>query len=120
MSGGRWLPATLWAAGLLGLGSIPDLGGPEVGLPLDKIAHLLLYGVLGLLAGGAWVRARRPHPGLVVAAALLVGVVDEVNQSRVAGRSAEVADWIMDAVGIVSGFALRWRAARSRTREQRQ
>ena len=119
MTARTWAPPVLWAALLLGIGSVPNLPGPDTGLPLDKVAHLLLYGALGLLLGRAWVRAGgRPAAGLVLAAALLVGVLDEVNQSRVAGRSAEVADWIMDAVGILAGFTLRSRRGPPRPREQ--
>lgn len=107
----------LWAAVLLGVGSVPNMPGLGTGLPLDKVAHLLLYGVLGLLAGHAWHRAGRAPAWLVVALALLVGVTDELHQRGVAGRSAELADWIMDATGIIAGFWLRVRAARRPHRE---
>lgn len=117
MSGRAWLPPVLWALLLLGIGSIPNVPGPETGLPLDKVAHLLMYGVLGVLLGGAWQSARgRPAAAVVLAAALLVGALDEINQSRIAGRSAELADWIMDAVGILAGFTLRLRLRRRRRR----
>ena len=37
-----FLAPLLWAALLLGLGSIPDVRAPVSTLPLDKLAHLLL------------------------------------------------------------------------------
>lgn len=113
-----WIWPLLWAGLLLGIGSVPNMPGPDTGLPLDKLAHLLLYGMLGVLVAGAWQSAgRRPAAFVVLAAALLVGALDEMNQTRIAGRSAELADWIMDAVGILAGFALRLQWRRQRPRE---
>ena len=101
-----YLPAMLVALVLLGIGSIPDMPGPQTELPLDKLAHFLMYGALGWFAARGWRRVRRPRMTIVIAAALLVGIADELNQSRLSGRSAELADWLMDAAGIGCAFLI--------------
>ena len=111
----RWpvayLPAALWAVLLLSLGSWPGPPVPDSTLPLDKLAHLLLYAVLGLLLVRGWRRAeRRPPLWLPLALGLLVGAADEVNQRSVAGRSSELADWLADATGVLVAAALAARA----------
>ena len=99
-------PPLLWAVLLLGIGSIPDVRAPASTLPLDKLAHLLLYGVLGVLLGRAWHRTgRRPALTVLLGLGLLTGALDEGNQARVPGRSADPADWLMDALGVTLGFA---------------
>lgn len=104
----RWLPllpALAWAAFLLWLGSQP-IQGPSSDLPLDKVAHLGLYGTLGALA--AW-GSRRAGAGraasiAIVVACMAVGVADELDQRRVVERTADPLDWVADAVGITLAF----------------
>lgn len=110
-----YLPAGLWAAGLLYLGS-RDLGGlPATDLPLDKLAHFLLYGLLGVFAAIGWVgTGARPRAEWIVCAALLVGAADEMRQQRLSHRSAEVTDWVADALGVTAGFLAGVRLARTR------
>ncbi|MBI4546178.1 MAG: hypothetical protein HY703_13350, partial [Gemmatimonadetes bacterium] len=73
-----YAPAAVWAAFLLLLGSRPDLPAVASPFPLDKLAHLLLYGLLGLLAGLGWRAAgRRPAWVWPLMGALLVGILDE-------------------------------------------
>lgn len=100
-----------WTVLLLYLGAIfyvssksqDDL--PSLGFALsDKVVHLKVYGLLGLLA--AW-SLRRTWPGLrrgsvvaiVFLAGTLYGLSDEMHQSFVPGRAAEVGDLIADALG---------------------
>lgn len=107
----RWsrafAPAVAWAVLLLAVGSA-QVSGPQTDLPLDKLAHFVLYAILGALLGwgAARVDARGPIGALLLCAALLVGAADETNQRRVEGRSSEVADWVADAAGVLAGFAL--------------
>lgn len=111
-------PALAWAALVLFLGGQRNLQGPEVDLPIDKLAHFFLYSVLGALAGWGWQRAgRRLARVWPLLAMLLLGAGDELHQRRVPGRSAEAADWIADAAGCLIGFVFvsRWVV---RTRER--
>ncbi|HEY8483896.1 MAG TPA: VanZ family protein [Longimicrobiales bacterium] len=100
-----YAPAALWAAVLFWLGSRSDLSTPSAPFPLDKPAHFVAYGMLGALVAWGWRRAgRRPHRLWLVLAAALVGVLDELNQMRVPGRSPEVADWAADTAGVLLAF----------------
>lgn len=99
-----YAPAAVWAALLLFLGGRSDVPAVESPLPLDKAAHFLLYGLLGVLTAAGWRRARQwPVLAWPVAMALLVGAIDELHQRSVRGRSAELADWITDVIGILVG-----------------
>lgn len=105
------------------LSSRPQLDSP-VEFPLwDKVAHLVEYGILGWLmtlayatfAGGRhrWHRAS----GLlgVLAAGLLVGLLDEGLQSQIAGRDANLGDLAGDLLGVALGWGLaRWTRRRRR------
>lgn len=99
-----YAPAILWAAVLLFLGVQSDVPSVDTSLPLDKAAHFLFYGVLGALAIYGWRRAGRwPAIYLLIACAILVGAADELNQSRIEGRTADVFDWFADTAGIFAG-----------------
>ena len=111
-------PALFWAAALLFIGSRQDLPSPgvDVPIPIDKVAHFILYGVLGALAAWGWQRSDRRGSGFwPLLAVWVVGAIDERHQSTLPARSAEVADWVADALGASFAFFLlsRWaRAAR--------
>ena len=111
-----WLPALAWAAALLILGG-QESAGPSLPAGLDKVAHLSLYGVLGLLSGHGWVRhGRSPAAALVLILAMAIGALDEMNQSRVPGRDADPFDFLADAIGVLLGFAARLRLGARRNR----
>lgn len=106
-----YLPAVGWAAGVLLVGALPASSLPSSGQPLDKLAHLLMYGGLGALLAWGRARARRPAWGWLVAVAVLVGMADELHQRVTPGRTAEIGDLMADAAGILLGFgAMGWRA----------
>jgi VanZ family protein len=76
------------------------------------MAHLTLYAVLGLLllwalAGGAstgrelWVL-----PFFAFGLAVLFGLIDELHQATVRGRTASEADLAIDALGAALGVIL--------------
>ena len=107
----RWGPPAAWAALVFTVSSFP-VRVPGGGVPgLDKLAHLGVYLVLGLLLARAL-----PHgPWIAVALGWAYGASDEVHQMFVPGRSPDVADWVADAVGVTLGVFLfqRWAARRA-------
>lgn len=117
-----WLPAALYMALIWAISSIalPELPIEQVPLQ-DKGVHFLEYGALGLLVAHATLRtwphrsAARTLP-LAVLITVAWGVLDEIHQGFVAGRSAEVLDIVADTLGAIAGAAARFalRIARRR------
>ena len=93
-----YLPLLFWAAAVLLVGTLQI---STSGLPTDwdKAAHFLMYGAGGALA--AWTgRVRGPRAGLAaLLVVLLTGAADELHQTRLVTRQADIMDWIADAVG---------------------
>jgi VanZ family protein len=92
---------------------------------VDKVLHFILYTGFGICL--AWGFARldlrdgRPRLALVLAVGALLSGLDEIHQIFVPGRSAEVADAVVDVLGILAGgVVVRWvchrRTARARRR----
>ena len=74
----------------------------------DKAAHFVLYMPVGFLAMGwlryrAWLPSFWPRLVLAVVATLAAGVFDELHQSWVPGRDAELDDVIADVLGGLAG-----------------
>src|SRR5690606_32746266 len=111
-----YAPALLWVALLFWLGGRSDVPRPPTDLPLDKLAHFALYGALGWLAAAGRERAQWPASWIVTLLAIAVGVIDEIHQRTVPGRSAEVADAVVDAFAVIAAGAIVRRRARSRAR----
>jgi VanZ family protein len=87
------------------LSSASDLSGASL-IPIsDKVAHLILYAVLG--AALAWGRvsgqSRLPHL-LFIGIGALYGLSDEWHQSFVPGRQPSAADLAADLVGVILGY----------------
>lgn len=78
--------------------------GPSL-LHLDKVAHVIEYGILGILLGWA---ARPKLRGtkliaLAVVLGILVAVSDELYQGVTPGRESSVYDVVADCVGLILG-----------------
>lgn len=101
-----WGPAAIWAGVLFFLSAVPDMDVPPMFFQgEDKVAHLLLYGVLGGTL--AWGRFRSGGPGqrwLVPALGLLYAVSDEWHQSWVPGRDPSLGDLAADTLGLLLGY----------------
>ena len=100
-------PAAAWALVILWLGSQPALASP-VDFPFaDKVGHFGMFGLLGALLAFALyrvsVRASIAWP-LVFGAA--VGVLDELHQRSVPGRSSDWRDLVADVAGLTIGLWL--------------
>ena len=79
----------------------------------DKTGHLVAYAGLALLCvravGGGLPRRvvlRVAAFALVIAAAY--GISDELHQSFVLGRSADIRDWFADVSGALIGIGVCW------------
>ena len=109
-----WLWALLaigWMALIYSLSDKPasdykDTGEATSWLPFaGTIAHIGLYFILSLFVLRTFVLLRPFTTGFVAYATVLValvyGVLDEIHQSNVEGRSSEVADVIADVFGAV-------------------
>jgi VanZ family protein len=112
----RWGPALLWTAVLFAASSRPSLP-VDLHSGTDKLAHFAAYAVLGVLLGRA-----QALSGIAVAWAILIGVMigglDELYQSTVPNRHADVGDWLADSAGVVTGVRLYhvWRRRHDRDR----
>ena len=92
-----------WMAIIFGLSSLPDLPGPSLFSAQDKLAHVLVFGVLGFL----FTRSFRPREeNLPFTRALLVtlmvavyGGFAEAHQLFVPGRETSLGDLAADIVG---------------------
>lgn len=75
-----------------------------------KLAHLLLFAALGFLIFGAFsvdLPPRRAFHGAVLLG-VVRGVLDEIQQAFIPGRSCEFRDMCIDAVGVLLGAACLW------------
>jgi VanZ family protein len=100
----RWLAAFAWVVFVAALSLIPQdaVPNPQV-LGLDKIAHMIMYGVLAGLAIRELDRPSRRAIAVVVVACTVYGALLEVAQSLLPiGRCGSVADGIANALGAVA------------------
>jgi VanZ family protein len=103
----RLIPLVVAAAiviGLFVLGEKPYAGG-LFPTPWDKLAHVSVYATIAILV---WVGAGGgPHrAGAVALFVLSIGLLDEMHQAGIPGRSADLSDLVADALGIGIAFYL--------------
>ena len=107
-----------WMALIFFLSSQPDVPAPELFSQQDKVAHLFVFGVLGLLlasaltppAAASWRRVL-----LITALVTVYGITDELHQYFVPGREASAWDVLADGVGgFLVGALLLWRGRNTR------
>jgi VanZ family protein len=117
-----WLPLILYCLFIYIQSSHPS---PEQipSFPLvDKVLHFTAYGIMGILFYRAYQTLRikdntRILMLLSVVSASLYGISDEIHQSFVPFRQAEVADVVADIIGAFSGVWLYRLLMISRERE---
>lgn len=91
--------------------SLPVEKLPSMGLS-DKVNHLMAYFVLAVLVNLTLLFQRKSEFLFKYAAVatLLIssfyGIADELHQMLIPGRSAEVLDWVADALGAILGILL--------------
>lgn len=98
--------------------AFPALDPAALGTLVRKAAHVSEFAVLGALLTWAWPREARWS----LLAPLLIGIgyaaSDEVHQLFVPGRSGQVSDVLIDAVGVLIGIALVAGVRRRRDRDE--
>lgn len=110
MTASRWIPPAIWAVLILVLSSVPNpsFPVPDAFPGVDKLAHALVYAVLGWLTFGAsrasGTRARALVLTILGVAAF--GLVDEWHQQFIPGRFVELWDLAADVCGGAVGSLL--------------
>ena len=104
------LAAAVIVIALFTLGEKP-YAGSLFPAPWDKLAHISVYGTIAILVwigtgGRAFAEGRAHRAGAVALFVLAIGLLDELHQVGIPGRSADVADLVADAVGICVAFYL--------------
>ncbi len=89
----------------------PPSDVPDSPPGVDKVVHLLLFAALAV--AGRWAGVGR---AFLAGSLVLYAAGSEVVQGLdVVGRSASVADWLADAVGVLAGLAVWAVVARRRS-----
>ncbi len=118
----HYLAATLgWMMMIFLLSHQPELPAPTWFPGQDKLAHFLVFGLLGYL----FARAFRPEGprsladvALIAGFVLIYGITDELHQSYVPGRTPDAFDVIANTAG---GLAISvWMTWRRRLPQVRQ
>jgi VanZ family protein len=114
-----WAPACAYMALIWAVSSIAIPFSITQTIPLrDKGVHFVEYAILGFLVAQAVRRSWPKEPWLRTAlfslwVAFAWGVLDELHQAFVPGRSGDTLDLIADLAGAATGVAARY-AARER------
>lgn len=106
-----YLPLVVYWLILFIATSIPVDFIPAVGVS-DKFNHFFAYMVLSVLLYFTFSFQTRSeilkkHPAIMTTlVGSLYGIVDELHQMLIPGRSAELLDWIADFLGTLTGMLL--------------
>jgi len=99
-----------WAGVIFYLSSQPGADIPPMFYGEDKLIHALVFGILGFFVLGAMKTEangyRQFQPWLAVIVVTVYGVLDEVHQHFVPGRSPDIYDVMADAAGAMLGVWL--------------
>ncbi len=105
-----YLPAIVWAVLILAVSSIPGLSTPGLGFPMaDKIVHFAEYFILGYLTARAISSFNKEPLKIFWMSSAITsgyGILDELHQLLIPGRTAEGLDMIADILGSILAAAL--------------
>lgn len=112
----RIVIAVLWTVALLAGLAIPSSGLPDIQIKnLDKIAHLLLFFVFGILWMGALRLELRTRMAVVIGIGILVAIGTELMQGMLPfERQPDHLDVVADVIGLVIGVGTYRALARRR------
>ena len=80
----------------------PTLPAPMLFLHQDKLIHATAYAVMAFLAWRVFLNTNQPRFMVALISIIfcsLYGVLDELHQSFIDGRDADVWDWLADTLG---------------------
>lgn len=108
----RWV--MLWPIFIAGtiftLSGVSVLATPdiEIDLPLDKVAHFLVFGLLATaIIRIPYIHSKKWRGALItIAIVALYAAADEYHQSFTPGRQVEFDDWIADVLGAILATSL--------------
>ena len=101
--------AWIWMIVLFILSSIPSDNLPEIGFVFsDKLAHLIVYFILGILLGWRLGKVKKDSKGLYWRNSFFIGIFyaifDEVHQLFIPGRQFDIWDITFDILGVFLGI----------------
>ncbi|GIV56225.1 MAG: antibiotic resistance protein VanZ [Candidatus Kapaibacterium sp.] len=102
------LPVLVMSAGIFWV-SNQSVTVPQPFSFADKLYHVLAYAVYGwtlLLALRTFPLASRQQVVLALTIGFLFAALDELHQAFIPGRTADLLDWVADAVGIAGAVVL--------------
>ncbi len=102
------LPVVLLCTGIFWQSCYASLGPVPLFPHGDKVAHLMVYGLLAFVAARWLSREKRNlSPGAITLLAAVFaigyGITDEIHQGFVPGRDASFLDLAADGLGAVAG-----------------
>ena len=110
-----WLPWLMVALAITIASHIPQPPRIDLGFEWsDKVLHILAYWIFGGTFLWMVLEWKAPEVGkrsfwITVIAVALFGCLDEIHQSFVPGREADVWDWTADVIGgIIAATQARW------------
>jgi VanZ family protein len=98
-----WVPVILYAGLIFTISSFP-LPPPKVEIPfIDKLIHLVEYGILGFLFYRALKVSRLAKQVFILAVifSIFYALSDEIHQYFVPGREFDLWDLAADSLGVV-------------------
>lgn len=100
-----------WAIFIMGITLLPGNNIPDVSIPgLDKLVHFLIFGILMFLMLYDFRKIQKPKAACLnlVSASFIFcigyGILIEVAQHYIPGRSFSVQDIMADSAGIVAAY----------------
>ena len=108
----KWmLPLVLWSIVLLFLTWYPKVEMPDLGFEAqDKVAHITVFFILGLLACRAFSKYEIKRMPDAVRVSLIFGIpfgcIDEIVQIWIPGRSFDILDGLANIVGVLFAVLL--------------
>jgi VanZ family protein len=115
----NFFPAILYYI-LIFVASSQDIDIPLPGHGFDKVAHFIEFSFLGFFLSLGYFNALSSSSAikavLVFITGLPLGILDELHQRFVPGRTSAASDAVADAAGIIAGILAYWYLAKRKKR----